>query len=74
MMELKVAEIKLGAPEITKAAPPPTPEEAKKAEKPSKCNLCDAEFGSMDECCEHAEKEHKIARASCDMCCEEVKK
>ncbi len=72
MMELKVVEIKPGAPEIAKAVPPPAPEEVKKAS--SKCNLCGAEFSSMDECCEHAEKEHKIARASCDMCCEEVKK
>jgi hypothetical protein len=40
--------------------------------KESECELCGARFKSMDECCEHAEKEHQIAKASCDMCCKEV--
>lgn len=37
---------------------------------PSVCGLCDTEFSSMDECCEHAEKEHKISKDQCDMACE----
>ena len=47
-------------------APPPT------AGPPAKCELCDATFGSLDECCEHAEKEHAIAKDSCDMACAEA--
>ena len=38
---------------------------------PSVCGLCDAEFATMDECCEHAEKEHKISKDQCDMACEQ---
>lgn len=38
----------------------------------SKCSLCDAEFSSMDECCEHAEKEHKISKDQCNMACESM--
>jgi molybdopterin-containing oxidoreductase family membrane subunit len=41
-------------------------------EKEYRCELCDAVFKNIDECCEHAEKEHKIAKASCDMACVEV--
>ena len=35
------------------------------------CELCDTEFATLDECCEHAEKEHQIAKSSCDMACGE---
>jgi molybdopterin-containing oxidoreductase family membrane subunit len=41
-------------------------------EKEYRCELCDAVFKNIDECCEHAEKEHKIAKASCDMACVEA--
>lgn len=34
------------------------------------CIVCGEEFEEMDECCKHAEKEHKIVRAACDECCE----
>jgi Fe-S oxidoreductase len=40
--------------------------------KEYKCTLCEATFGSFDECAEHAEEAHKIAKAMADMCCEEV--
>lgn len=53
-------------------APPQPKAEAPAPAKESECELCGAKFKSMDECCEHAEKEHKIAKASCDMCCKEV--
>jgi molybdopterin-containing oxidoreductase family membrane subunit len=45
---------------------------AAEAKMVSKCGLCDAEFASKDECCEHAEKEHAIAKDSCDMACEDM--
>jgi molybdopterin-containing oxidoreductase family membrane subunit len=45
---------------------------AAEAKMVSKCGLCDAEFASEDECCEHAEKEHAIAKDSCDMACEDM--
>ncbi len=48
-------------------------EEAAKAAAaavPAVCGLCDAEFATMDECCEHAEKDHKISKEQCDMACE----
>ena len=47
--------------------------EAAAAEGPSVCGLCDAEFATMEECCEHAEKEHKISKAQCDLACEPKK-
>ncbi len=47
-------------------------EEVVEEEKEYRCELCDAVFKSLDECCEHAEKEHNIAKASCDMACIEV--
>ncbi len=47
-------------------------EEVVEEEKQYKCELCDAVFTNLDECCEHAEKEHKIAKASCDMVCVEA--
>lgn len=40
--------------------------------KEYKCILCGAIFKEKDECCEHAEKEHKIAKAACDMPCKGV--
>jgi len=45
-------------------------EAAAAAEGPTTCGLCDAEFDSMDECCDHAEKEHQISKDQCDMACE----
>jgi molybdopterin-containing oxidoreductase family membrane subunit len=63
-VEKVVVEEKVPEVEVPK---PPVPA------KPSKCGLCEATFKSMDECCEHAEKEHKITKASCDMVCEEIK-
>ncbi len=46
--------------------------EEEAAARESECELCGAKFDSMDECCEHAEKEHHIAKESCDMACKEV--
>lgn len=50
--------------------PEPEPEAGAQHEGPSICGLCDAEFETMEECCEHAEKEHKISKDQCDMACE----
>lgn len=66
LLPMEVVEHVVEAPKPAAAAPPAPA-------KPSKCSLCGAEFKSMDECCEHAEKEHSIAKASCDMACEEIK-
>ncbi len=56
--------------EVKKAEP--KVEKAEEVGKGAECDLCGAKFSSMNQCCEHAEKEHKIARASCDMCCKGV--
>jgi len=45
--------------------------EKKKGGK-SQCEICDAIFDTEDECCEHCEVEHKIAKASCEVCCKSV--
>ncbi|MFH1773532.1 MAG: sulfate reduction electron transfer complex DsrMKJOP subunit DsrP [Methanobacteriota archaeon] len=66
MTKVEVPEVEK-VPEVEVPKPPAAPA------KPSKCGLCGAEFKSMDGCCEHAEKEHKIVKASCDMVCEEIK-
>ena len=57
----------------------PEPEPAPAAEssgggdgKGGECELCGATFATLDECCDHAEKEHQIAKSSCDMACKEV--
>jgi molybdopterin-containing oxidoreductase family membrane subunit len=73
LIELEVADVH-AEPEPVEAVPPAAPgaAPAEAAGPPAKCGLCDAEFTSMDECCEHAEKEHGIAKDSCDMACEEV--
>ncbi len=59
---LKEEEVKEAVEEVA-AAPTPTKEYV--------CELCGAVFTDLDECCEHAEKEHKIAKNACDMVCSE---
>ena len=58
----KIEEVKEAVEEVA-AAPTPTKEYV--------CELCGAVFTDLDECCEHAEKEHKIAKNACDMVCSE---
>jgi hypothetical protein len=63
---------------VLEGAQAPEPEPAPAAEPSggggggSECELCGATFGTLDECCDHAEKEHQIAKSSCDMACKEV--
>jgi [DsrC]-trisulfide reductase subunit K len=53
--------------------PEPEPEAAApEAVGECECELCGATFKTMDECCEHAEKEHQIATSACDMACNPV--
>jgi len=62
MLEKEKEEVKEAVEEVA-AAPTPTKEYV--------CELCGAVFTDLDECCEHAEKEHKIAKNACDMVCSE---
>ncbi|MEE8401457.1 MAG: NrfD/PsrC family molybdoenzyme membrane anchor subunit [Candidatus Hydrothermarchaeaceae archaeon] len=66
-MERESAQADVPSPE-TKASSAEAPS-AGEAKEPAKCDLCGAEFSTMDECCEHAETEHQITKASCDMAC-----
>ncbi len=73
LIELDVADVHV-VPEPVAAVPsvaPGAPPAAAPAGPSYQCGLCDAEFASRDECCEHAEKEHAIDKGSCDMACEE---
>ncbi len=55
-----------------KPAPVAAPAESESGgESGSECELCGATFGTLDECCDHAEKEHQIAKSACDMACKE---
>ncbi len=75
LIELDAAELHPEIEAAGAAAAPSEPDEEAPSDEPQtpcKCELCDAEFSSMDECCEHAEKEHQIAKSSCDMACVET--
>lgn len=71
VFELLPVEAKLEEPVAVAEAVPEVKEAAVEA-KECECELCGAKFQSMDECCEHAEADHGIAKATCDMACNEV--
>ncbi len=74
LIELEVADVHAEPEPVEAAAPSAAPGAAPEAAAgpPAKCELCDATFSTLDECCEHAETEHAIAKASCDMACVEA--
>ena len=74
LIELDVGEVHI-EPEPVAAAPAAAGEAAAPEAAggpPAQCGLCDTTFSNIDECCEHAEKEHGITKDSCDMACEDM--
>jgi|Deesub1362A_J573_1020465.scaffolds.fasta_scaffold00053_94 molybdopterin-containing oxidoreductase family membrane subunit len=69
---LETSEPEPEEPEIVEEEAVEVEEEVVEEEKEYVCELCDAVFKNLDECCSHAEKEHKISKAACDMACAEV--